>query len=336
MRYKSYKVIDDWTGQSLFGDGDGYLDPGEKDELSITLKNLGSVDAYGVTATLVFNPKPGDPINPYITVLKNSANFGDIAALSEATGLDTFLIQVGPECPDGYLASFTLIIEDLERHSWQENFDIVVTKNELIIEFGRETKNADSPQIASDGDGHVYMVWSDYRNGNPHIYFNYSSDHGAIWQANDIRLDTNAVGAAWPFFPRPKISSDNNGNVDVVWEDWRNGKSDIYFNYSRDYGATWRASDIRLDTNAPGAADSYYPQISSDNNGNVYIVWTDRRNGKSDIYFNYSRDYGAIWQASDIRLDTDSPGSEVSISPQIVSDGDGRVYVVWVDDRNNY
>ena len=64
-----------------------------------------------------------------------------------------------------------------------------------------------------------------------------------------------------------------------MWYDFRNENSDIYFNYSHDFGATWQPSDIRLGTGSPGAADSYDPQISSDNNGDVYVVWYGPPNG---------------------------------------------------------
>ncbi|MCP4164181.1 MAG: hypothetical protein GY760_29320, partial [Deltaproteobacteria bacterium] len=45
------------------------------------------------------------------------------------------------------------------------------------------------------------------------------------------------------------------------------------------------ANDIRLDTgDTAGANDSNAPQISSDENGRVYVTWNDRRNYAPDIY----------------------------------------------------
>jgi chitodextrinase len=66
----------------------------------------------------------------------------------------------------------------------------------------------------------------------------------------------------------------------------RNGKRDIYFNYSSDYGATWQVSDERLDIDdTQGVSDSWYPEISNDNNGHIYVTWRDQRDGGPDIYF---------------------------------------------------
>ncbi|GJQ57687.1 MAG: hypothetical protein D8M57_00415 [Candidatus Scalindua sp. AMX11] len=193
-----------------------------------------------------------------------------------------------------------------------------------------------SPQISNDGNGHVYVTWQDYRNEFSDIYINYSGDYGVTWQTNDIRLDTDTLIKRLGYSSDAQISSDGKGHVYVTWEDDRNGSGDIYFNYSEDYGETWQASDIRLDTgDLPGAYGSYNPQISSDGNGHAYVTWNDYRNGSSDIYFNYSEDYGETWQASDIRLDTgDTPGANYSFGLQISSDGNGHVYVTWHDSRN--
>ena len=244
---------------------------------------------------------------------------------------------------------------------------------------------SDCPKITSDSGNNVYVVWEDNRIVDSDIYFNYSSDGGATWQATDIRIDTtdfpasnpsrdpqisclgNKVyivwaenvngdqniyfnystdaGTTWLVAPikidtgvgeskNPQICINNN-NVYCVWSDGRNGRQDIYFNCSTDSGATWPATNARLDTgDDPGADNSWFPQIVS--NGNiVYVIWTDRRNGGFYIYFNHSIDRGATWQASDTRLDTGNPsGASWSNSPQIACDNGSNVYAVWEDYRN--
>ncbi|MBI4832639.1 MAG: PxKF domain-containing protein [Candidatus Lindowbacteria bacterium] len=188
------------------------------------------------------------------------------------------------------------------------------------------------PQISNDQNGHVYVVWTDERNGFEDIYFNYSLDYGATWNPADIRLDRDFAGENTSYAPR--TSSDESGHVYVAWQDTRNGNADIYFNRSSDYGATWQGLDTRLDTDARGSKSSYYPQISSDGTGHVYVTWQDARNGSYDIYLNYSADYGATWQASDKRLDTNAPGAANSTGPQVSCDGVGNIYAVWYDSRN--
>jgi hypothetical protein len=193
------------------------------------------------------------------------------------------------------------------------------------------TSESELPQISSNGSN-IYVVWEDRRNSKLDIYFNYSTDNGATWQATDIRLDKGDNPGA-NYSTKSQVSS-SGSNVYVVWEDDRNGNSDIYFNYSTNSGVTWQATAIRIDTgDSPGANWSSEPQISSDGS-NVYVVWSDQRDGHPDIYFNFSSDNGATWQATDIRLDTgDTAGTNSSELPQINSNG-SNVYVVWADYRN--
>jgi len=216
--------------------------------------------------------------------------------------------------------------------TWQSN-DIRLNTNDAGSSASR------SAEICSDNNGNIYIVWKDSRNGEDDIYLNYSRDHGATWQANDIRLNADTAGSARS--SQPWISSDNNGNIYVVWTDDRYDhdqvypKTDIYFTCSLDYGVTWLMNDIRLNTDETGSAFSCDPRISSDNNGNIYVVWQDLRNEKEDIYFNYSHDYGATWQANDIRIDTGREGSRHSFFPEMTSDNNGNIYIVWMDCRNN-
>ncbi|MCA8944534.1 MAG: exo-alpha-sialidase [Planctomycetes bacterium] len=65
----------------------------------------------------------------------------------------------------------------------------------------------------------------------------------------------------------------------------------------------------------------------------MYVAWTDTRNGATDIYLNYSTDLGATWQVTDVRLDTDPPGSALSQSCDVICTAD-TVVVAWVDFRN--
>jgi hypothetical protein len=150
------------------------------------------------------------------------------------------------------------------------------------------------------------------------------------------KIDTGSINGK-----NVQIASDMKGNVYAVWQDKRNGSYyDIYFNYSRDYGITWQASDIRLDTdsdpvlNTPGAKDSFDPQICTNESGNVHVVWEDHRNGRFDIYYNTSSDYGSSWLSNSVRVDI-SRDSDIgdSTNPQIACSQGHNVHVVWEDSR---
>ena len=185
-------------------------------------------------------------------------------------------------------------------------------------------------QICNIGDK-IYAVWSESSNFGSDIYFSYSNDGGTIWQ-NPVRIDTKSTSGSHQSW-ESKISV-NGSYVYVVWRDWRNGLGDIYFNSSSDGGATWQASDVRLDTgDSPGSHISGHPELSS-NGANVYVTWNDDRNDGPDIYFNYSTDGGITWQVP-FSIDTKAtPGATASEWPQICSSG-SNVYVSWQEARIN-
>ena len=146
---------------------------------------------------------------------------------------------------------------------------------------------------------------------------------------SDVRIDRDGAGAAESFDPQ---IAHHGKRIYVVWSDDRNGAGDIYFNRSPDGGATWLSTDLRLDTDGAGAADSRAPQLYVDGE-TVVVAWTDGRNGLGDVYANRSADGGATWLAADLRLDTDRPGAGASKGLRIAGSG-GSVYAVWEDERN--
>lgn len=150
------------------------------------------------------------------------------------------------------------------------------------------------------------------------------------------RLSTDTPGFAVGDEPRMAADGDS---VYVVWMDRRSlGRPDIYFTRSLDGGATWLDSDVRLNTDDPGQSDSRDPQIVVDGDS-VYVAWVDFRRGFEDIYFNCSDDAGSTWMEQDLRIDhtpieqaTGLPLEGKSREPKLAT-LDGRVYLVWKDDR---
>jgi hypothetical protein len=188
---------------------------------------------------------------------------------------------------------------------------------------------AEYPLICGSGNT-LYVAWFDYRNGVlPDIYFSRSVDDGATWLVSDIRLNHNPAATAEARYQSLCCSG---SRVYCAWEDDRNTKRDIFFQYSVDGGVTWQATDKRLDTDAPGNGESGGVRLASGVNS-VYAVWYDTRDGNGDIRFNRSTDGGATWQVSDTRLDSDGAGANASFMPDLAC-VDSNVYVVWSDRRN--
>ncbi len=88
--------------------------------------------------------------------------------------------------------------------------------------------------------------------------------------------------------------------------------------------------NVRVDSNrGPGAIRSS-PSMVADN-GNIYIVWHDTRDGGSDIYYTKSSNQGVSFLL-DVRVNDNPPDGTYQQLPD-VGFGNGNVYVVWDDGR---
>ncbi len=166
----------------------------------------------------------------------------------------------------------------------------------------------------------VHIVWQEEKDGYYEMYYKRSVDGGVTWDA-DKRLTTN-TSDSW----NPSIAV-NGQVIHVVWEDERQGNSEIYYKGSTDGGVTWGA-DTRL-TNNP--ADSWNPSVSV-SGPVVHVVWYDDRDGNWEIYYKRSADGGLSW-GPETRMTTNT---NVSRYPCIAASG-SVVHLVWHDDRDgNY
>ena len=169
----------------------------------------------------------------------------------------------------------------------------------------------------------LHVIWSDDRDGNREIYYKQSADQGLSW-GNDIRLTADSSTSIFPSICVSGLQ------VHVVWEEYRDGNSEIYYKNSMDGGMTW-SSDMRLTFNS---SNSFSPSVAVSDSV-VHVAWFDQRDGNNEIYYKRSPDAGATW-ATDARITNDNAASvfpSVSVSGQQVHiaweeyrDGNGEIY----------
>ena len=128
----------------------------------------------------------------------------------------------------------------------------------------------------------VYLITGIMPDGKKEDIFIFASEDGINF-GKPIRLDTNTpyyFTSTWP-----EAAVDGMGNILVAWHDFRNFRSNIYFNYSTDKGQTWQKQDLII--SEKGMRQQYWPKIAADDKGSFYVLWVgymDDMLEKSGLY----------------------------------------------------
>ncbi len=139
--------------------------------------------------------------------------------------------------------------------------------------------------IACDGNL-VVVVWEDYRDTNPEIYYKVSHDGGASW-GQDSRLTVDEASSANP------CVAVWGQTIHVVWQDSRDGGPElVYYARSDNAGGSWTPA-MRMDPRDNGswtASVAVWDTI-------VHIVWNgfDESSTYPVVYHVCSFDRGNTW-----------------------------------------
>lgn len=196
----------------------------------------------------------------------------------------------------------------------------------------------------------IYMSWTEFDvygsrdiKDSTRIILARSTDSGNNWsvpvrisdRAGNCEDDDNTVEGAVP-----AVGPD--GEVYVSWGGW----GEILFDRSFDGGKTF-GKDVFI-ANQPngwaynisgiyrcnGMPVTLCDISNSPHRGNVYVVWSDTRNGNSDIFISKSTDKGSHWSPT-ARVDNDFLGKKDQFFPWATIDQtSGYIYVVFYDRRN--
>jgi hypothetical protein len=213
-------------------------------------------------------------------------------------------------------------------------------------------KAQDKPWATIDPQtNNIYVCWTQfdvYGVSNPAdssiILFSKSTDEGATWSqpkrinrvAGDCVDSDNTVEGAVP-------TVGPNGEIYVSWA----GPFGLVFNRSLDQGETWMDTNVFI-SDIPGGWDYTIPGIYRTNGlpitccdlsegpyrGNIYVNWSDQRNGltDTDIWFTKSTNGGITW-SSRKRVNDDPPGKQQFFSWMTVDQKTGFIYFVFYDRR---
>ncbi len=189
--------------------------------------------------------------------------------------------------------------------------------------------NQTAPVVVSDGASGAIISWQDTRDSATRgvdLYTQRINSRGiAQWTANGVVISTSTGNQI-----APTAVSDGRGGIIVVWQDTRNGNSDIFAQHvGSDSTKLWTANGIPICTEGH---EQTLPVIAPDNLGGAFIVWQDYRNANADLYAQHINSGGTIlWATDGVPVVT---SANDQILPSIISDGNSGAIVTWQDLRN--
>ena len=187
------------------------------------------------------------------------------------------------------------------------------------------------PSLALDRGNNISIAWTDNRNGNNDVFFSKSTDGGGSFSP-DVAIIVAANAQSQPAIV---IDPVNTNLIHAVWTDQRNAGlgPDIFYANSTDGGLSFNPSS-RVINNDVGAVEQTQPAIAVAPTRDVYVVWTDGRNGPPgpDIYFSKSSDLGATWSLN--AAVNDDVGNAARGDPTVAVNETGAIFAAWTDSRN--
>ncbi|MCK4523701.1 hypothetical protein KAU15_02135, partial [candidate division WOR-3 bacterium] len=195
----------------------------------------------------------------------------------------------------------------------------------FIVNDDAGTASQHEASVSMDKTGNFVITWMDERNSNYDIYSQRYDSTGLAQGTNFIINDDAGVA----YQGNPSVSMDKTGNFVIVWDDYRNGNSDIY---SQMYDSTGLAQGTNFMVNNVSRAHQYRPSGTMDNAGNFVITWMDERNDNWDIYSQRYDSTGSA-QGTNFRVNDDA-GTAWQYYPSGAMDNAGNFVIVWQDNRN--
>ena len=190
---------------------------------------------------------------------------------------------------------------------------------------GNQADRQLEPDIAyNPAQSEIYVVYQTFDGTRFNIDVSMSLDDGTVWNQTLFPARVNSLPED---STDPKIAVDSLGVLHVVWVSDNTLSKNIYYASSTNGGQTWSAS-VRV--NDMSTADQVDPSLAVDTADNLYVSWTDFRNGDADIYMSRLEASG-VWSL-DSRVDDDG-GAAVQEHSDIIAGNNGELLVAFADYR---
>ena len=192
-----------------------------------------------------------------------------------------------------------------------------------------EQSNQLYPKVTYYDESYSVLVWEDHRNSIEFgdIYYQFLDVNG-----NEV-LDSQGVPAcldgANQIKPRVKASSEG---AFIVWEDYRNGDSDIFSQKVDHLGNLYWEDNGRSIVSESGVQDQC--RLTTDNVGGVYYAWLDERVApypETDVYMQHINSNNEVIFENNGKVICDA--NYYQFAPIVRATDDGAALILWGDRR---
>ena len=179
-------------------------------------------------------------------------------------------------------------------------------------------------------EGITVATWQDERDGNFDIYMQY------LWVNGDPYFQDYPQGLALTNLPssqtKPRVKADDSGAY-IIWYSDQNNNPDIYAQKviaSQIDMIAWPENGFPICTAEQAQTGA---RLSVDNQGGVYFVWQDDRNGGSnaDVYVQHiNSSETVVMSTNGVAISNESL---IQKAPVVRADQSGGAFMIWEDGR---
>ncbi|MBN1781758.1 T9SS type A sorting domain-containing protein [bacterium] len=178
-----------------------------------------------------------------------------------------------------------------------------------------------SPRFGMDQDLRIHMVWEEGREGDINIYTQKLNAQGAPLN-NAARLNDDPGFADQR---NPVIAVHPSGTSLTVWEDWRGGGQDVYFQIT-DPSGRLLSRNQRIGDEGTGGAVFRSPSVTVTPDTVFFVSWSDNTDGAYEIRIRGIRTGGEMTPVYTVSQDA---ADDEHDNPAVIAWSTDTLIVAW-------
>ncbi len=197
---------------------------------------------------------------------------------------------------------------------------------DLADNLSPDSYDAQKAQVAVAGNGEAVIVWRQrYDNVSSHYRIFKAEYRQGQWSwPQDV---SESISPFAYLTDNPQVAMDGDGNAIVVWQQYDNGRWQIFMAQYRNGQWTDFNFPERLSLAGQHAVN---PQVAMNANGDAVVVWQQYDGASPNYYRIYKAEYrNGLWSRPSAFDDNLSPAGIHAYYPRVAMDGDGNTIVVW-------